>query len=158
MAIRIRPAEPRDIPAIAELALALARMHVEIDHQRFVAPEGGVRAFVEFFSGELERPAAVLLIAEDGSTPVGYAFVRMEPASIEALIAPSAWLHDVYVGPTYRGRGIGRQLFDAAIESARKLGSSSLMLGVSPANTQARRLYERAGMRTTLIEMRVDLA
>jgi GNAT superfamily N-acetyltransferase len=52
----------------------------------------------------------VLLIAEDHATPVGYAFVRMEPASIEALCEPSAWLHDVYVDPPFRGGGVGRQL------------------------------------------------
>jgi hypothetical protein len=31
------------------------------------------------------------------------------------------------------------------------------MLGVSPANTEARQFYERLGMRATMIEMRLDL-
>ena len=44
----------------------------------------------------------------------------------------------------------------AAIESARRLGSSSLMLGVSPGNAQARGLYERLGLRETMVEMRLD--
>jgi ribosomal protein S18 acetylase RimI-like enzyme len=156
MATRIRPAEARDLPALAEFVLALARVHVELDDRRFVIPDGGARTFLEFFRGELERPEVVLLIAEDQATPVGYAFVRMEPASIESLSVPSAWLHDVYVDPAFRGCGVGRQLVFAAIESAQELGSASLMLGVSPANTQARQLYERLGMRTTMIEMRLD--
>ncbi len=156
MAIIIRPAEANDLPALAEFALALAHVHVEIDARRFVPPDAGVHAFFEFFRGELERPETALLIAEHRSTSVGYAFVRMEPASIEALCQASAWLHDVYVDPEFRGRGVGRQLVSKAIEAAQQLGSSSLMLGVSPENTQARQLYERLGMRATMIEMRLD--
>ena len=68
----------------------------------------------------------------------------------------ASWLHDVYVDPAFRGRGVGHQLVAAAIESARRLGSSSLMLGVSPGNAQARGLYERLGLRETMVEMRLD--
>jgi ribosomal protein S18 acetylase RimI-like enzyme len=156
MAIRIRPAEIRDLATLAHFALALADVHVQVDDRRFVVPDGGEHAFFQFFSTELERPEAVLLVAENDSTPIGYAFIRMEPASIEGLCKSSAWLHDVYVDPLFRGRGVGRQLVLRAIESARQLGSSSLMLGVSPANTQARQLYERLGMHATMIEMHLD--
>src|SRR6185369_14387887 len=155
MTIRIRPVEPRDLPTLAEFAIALANAHVELDNRRFVVPDGGVNAFLEFFRVELARPESILVIAEDHAMPVGYAFLRMEPASIEALSETSAWLHDVYVDPSFRGSGVGRRLALAAIESARQLGSSSLMLGVSPANTQARRLYEQLGLRATMIEMRI---
>ena len=157
MNVRIRHAEARDLMDLARFGLALARAHVGLDDRRFVVPDGGAQAFLEFFREQLDRPEAALLIAEDQATPVGYAFIRMEPASIEALSDPSAWLHDVYVDPEVRGRGIGRQLLSASIESARRLGSPCLMLGVSPANGQARQLYERAGMRATMIEMRLDL-
>jgi ribosomal protein S18 acetylase RimI-like enzyme len=155
--IRIRTAKDSDIAALAEFGLALANVHVEIDDRRFVLPERGIHAFFEFFKVELGRPETILIIAEEQSTPVGYAFVRMEPASIEALCETSAWLHDVYVDPSFRGRGAGQRLVLAAIESAKQLGSSNFMLGVSPANTQARQFYERLGLRATMIEMRLDL-
>ena len=157
MTIRIRTAQDSDIGALAEFGLALANLHIEIDDRRFVLPEGGIHAFLEFFKGEFARPETILLIAEEQRTPVGYAFVRMEPASIEALCETSAWLHDLYVDPRFRGRGAGRLLVLAAIESAKQLGSSNLMLGVSTANTQARDFYERLGLRATMIEMRLDL-
>lgn len=157
MTIQIRSAEVRDLNALAEFGLALANVHVEIDNRRFVVPSGGVHAFFEFFKDELERPESRMLIAEEEMTPVGYAFVRMEPASIEALSEPSAWLHDVYVDQQFRGRGVGRQLVLAAITSAQQMGSSSLMLGVSPANKEAKQLYDHLGLRPTMIEMRLDL-
>ena len=156
MPIQIRRAESTDLPVLAAFALALAEVHVEVDDRRFVVPNGNEQAFLDVFRGALQRPEAVLLVAEDDSTPIGYAFVRMEPASIEGLIEQSAWLHDVYVDPPFRGLGVGRQLVLSAIESAQQLGSSSLMLGVSPANTRARRLYDELGFRATMTEMRVD--
>jgi ribosomal protein S18 acetylase RimI-like enzyme len=157
MAMRIRPADTRDLSALAEFGLALAHSHVALDDRRFMAPKGGIQAYVEFFTAELERRDAAVLIAEDHATPVGYAFVRMESGSLEALCERAAWLHDLYVDSRFRGNGVGRQLIVAAIESARRLGSSSLMLGVSPANAQAKRLYDRLGMRATMIEMRLEL-
>jgi len=157
MAIHIRPAESRDLQSLAEFALALAQVHIQVDARRFVLPgAGGDAFFFEFFKGELERVETSLFSAEDQSTPVGYAFIRIEPANVEGLCETSAWLHDLYVDPQFRGRGVGRQLISAAIESAAQLGSSSLMLGVSPTNTQALRLYEQLGMRATMIEMRLD--
>jgi ribosomal protein S18 acetylase RimI-like enzyme len=156
MATRIRPAALGDLATLARFGLALAHVHVALDDRRFRAPGRGLQAYLEFFEPELERPESALLIAELDATAVGYAFVRMEPSSLEALLESSAWLHDAYVEPPFRGRGIGRQLVGAAIESARRLGSASLMLEVSPENTTARQLYERFGMRRTMMEMRLD--
>jgi RimJ/RimL family protein N-acetyltransferase len=52
----------------------------------------------------------------------------------------------MYVTPSHRGRGLGAQLLDAAIEHARAVsGVDWLFLGVSSAAPAAQRLYERAG-------------
>jgi GNAT superfamily N-acetyltransferase len=157
MTTRIRTADTRDLSALAEFGLALAQSHVAFDDRRFVAPKGGIQAYVEFFTAELERRDTVVLIAEIDAAAVGYAFVRMESGSLEALIERAAWLHDVYVDPRFRGNGVGRQLVVAAIDAARRLGSASFMLGVSPANPVARHLYDQLGMRATMVEMRLEL-
>jgi GNAT superfamily N-acetyltransferase len=105
----------------------------------------------------MARADAALLVAELGAAPVGYAFVRMEEESIEDLRGVSAWLHDIYVAPEARGHGVGKKLVEAAIDAARSLGSNNLMLSVSPSNGPGRRLFERMGLRTTMIEMRLEL-
>jgi GNAT superfamily N-acetyltransferase len=155
--VQIRRAGAIDLPALARFACAMAELHIEFDSRRFILPDGGEAAFAKFFQMELERPEAVLLMAEDEQGTVGYAFVRIENASLEELRGPAVWLHDLYVTTGARGAGIGRLLVESAKEVARELGSASLMLGVSPHNGPAQRLFERLGFRPTMIEMRVEL-
>lgn len=142
---------------LASFGLALAQLHVTFDARRFVVPEEGEVRFLRFFEAELARADAVMLVAEIASTPVGYALVRLEAVSLEDLRGAGAWLHDIYVAPDARAHGVGRRLVDAAFDAARRLGSTSLMLGVSPHNTSARALFDQMGFRATMVEMRAEL-
>ena len=143
------------MPILTGFGLALAHLHQSFDGQRFVVPHES--NFRRFFEAELAREDTVLLIAEIDAAPVAYAFVRIEPASIEELRDPAAWLHDLYVVPEARARGVGRRLVEAAFDAAHSLGSKSLMLGVSPQNASGRALFERMGFRPTMIEMCADV-
>ena len=156
-AVRIRRATADDLRALSIFGTRLAELHVSFDDRRFVSPDPPGPVFFEFFASQIARADAALLIAELGAAPVGYAFVRMEEESIEDLRGASAWLHDIFVDPEARGRGIGKRLVEAAIDAARSLGSSNLMLSVSPSNAPGRRLFESLGLRTTMIEMRIEL-
>src|SRR5437763_1713695 len=138
--VHIRRARKADLPALAHFARAMADVHIGFDSCRFIVPDGGDAAFAEFFRLELDRAEAVLLIAEDEQGTVGYAFVRMENASLVELRGAGAWLHDLYVASGARRRGVGRLLLESAKQAARELGSTSLMLGMSPHNGPARRL------------------
>jgi len=155
--LTVRPATDADLPLLARFGFALAQLHVGFDGERFAVPPGGEGAYAAFFQAELKRPEVVLLIAEAGSQPVGYAFVRMEPMSLVEIRRAGAWLHDIYVDPEARSGGIGRRLLEAAKEAAGALGSSSLMLSASSQNAAARQLFERAGLRPTMVEMRIEL-
>ncbi|HYX27950.1 MAG TPA: GNAT family N-acetyltransferase [Pyrinomonadaceae bacterium] len=154
--IQIRRAQLKDLPTLARFGLALAQLHATFDEQRFVVP-GDETTFSEYFAGELARDDVVLLLAQIDTKPVGYAFVRIEPASIEELREQGAWLHDLYVVPGARTRGVGRLLVESAFDAARDLGSPTLMLGVSPHNASGRALFERLGFRPTMIEMTAEI-
>lgn len=54
------------------------------------------------------------------------------------------YLHTVYVRPSYRGKGIGKALVNAAMSIAKK-NSLCLSLGVNPLNKVAVHLYESCG-------------
>jgi GNAT superfamily N-acetyltransferase len=60
---------------------------------------------------------------------------------------PAAWLDEVYVEPTQRGAGIGKQLVEAAMQVARDNGCIALDLEVDAGHEAAERLYERMEFR-----------
>jgi ribosomal protein S18 acetylase RimI-like enzyme len=155
--LHIRNAVTLDLPDLGRLGVELARLHASFDAERFTVRELTEPVFEAFFTEQLGRRDAMLLVAELDGAVVGYAFVRMESASLEELRGAGAWLHDLYVDPAARGMAIGRLLVHAAIDAARGLGSDSLMLSVSPRNKPAQRLFEATGLRATMVEMRMEL-
>jgi GNAT superfamily N-acetyltransferase len=155
--VRIRRATADDLRTLSIFGTRLAELHVSFDDRRFVSPDPPEPVYFKYFASQIARPDAALLIAELGATPIGFAFVRMEEESIEDLRGASAWLHDIFVDPEARGWGVGKQLVEAAIDAAHSLGSNNLMLSVSPSNASGRRLFESMGLRTTMIEMRIEL-
>lgn len=60
-------------------------------------------------------------------------------------------IYSVAVDPMFRGRGVGRQLLDAAAAYARELGLDTLSLEVHTTNRAALALYESYGFRQTAL-------
>lgn len=61
--------------------------------------------------------------------------------------APFAWVHDVYVKPEQRRRGVASMLMAEAERFAREQGAQMLRLGVLDRNQDARTFYARHGFR-----------
>jgi len=60
---------------------------------------------------------------------------------------PFAWIHDLYVKPEHRRRGVASMLMAEAERFAHGEGAKWLRLGVLDRNEQARRFYVRHGFR-----------
>ena len=89
--------------------------------------------------------ADVFLIAEIDARPVGYAQFGAVEIPAPGRSPGDQELRRLYVEPGIQGRGIGRQLLDAALAHPRLKGVASVFLDVWDENDGARRLYERYG-------------
>ncbi len=78
------------------------------------------------------------LVAEEHGSILGYAVLRTE--------ADKAILRDLFIEPAYFHRGIGRKLFAACVEIARKNAIPRITLESDP---NAAEFYARMGMRKT---------
>lgn len=56
-----------------------------------------------------------------------------------------AWIEDVVVDESARGRGVGELLNRAALDRARELGAKTVELTSRPSREAANRLYQRIG-------------
>src|SRR5439155_21321315 len=74
----IRPAGADDLPAVSRLAAELVRMHHRLDPPRFMLVEPIEEGYQWFFSRELARRKARILVAEEDGRILGYAYATLE--------------------------------------------------------------------------------
>ena len=92
----------------------------------------------------MARPDTGSLLAFLGGAPVG--FVSLEFRQPFFLPAPQAWIPDLLVTESARGRKVGAALLEAAFEESIRRGAYAVALESGSHRTVAHRLYETAGM------------
>ena len=119
-------------------------------------------AFASSYEEECDTPLATVAsrLGDDAngavfgafneSTLVGITGVRREEHN---KLAHKAFIWDVYVAPTFRGLGVGRELVSQALDYAfSTLGVRQGTLGVNKSNLSAIALYETLGFKTFGVE------
>ena len=134
-AVRVRPAHPAEAAILAEMANDL-NDHVGI-HGRPFTPER-IRA-----DGFGPQAAFTPLVAKLDGAVVGYVF--FSPGYNTDIAARSVWLHDIFVAPPARGRGVGYALMAAVAAETVRVSGVSLEWGVHTANAGALEFYRRLG-------------
>ena len=89
----------------------------------------------------VDSPATSLLVARDGGSIIG----TLTLALIRIPTGVRAWIQDVVVDESARGRGIGEALTLRAVDLAREAGARSVDLTTRPTRQAANRLYLRLG-------------
>lgn len=132
----VRRAIPDDARRVAPLFDAYRRFYGR--------PADPARAR-HFLAARLQGGESVVFFAEAGGDPLG--FVQLYP-SFDSVDAASVWiLHDLFVDPRGRRRGIGRALMEAARGLAVETGAAGLSLATASDNVVAQALYEDLGYR-----------
>jgi GNAT superfamily N-acetyltransferase len=136
MNLRIRAAEPADVPVIAHLIRELAK---------FEKLEDDVVLTEELLRAGLfgPRPYAEAVIAEEESQPIGFALFFHTFSTF--LARPGLYLEDLFVLADHRGRGVGRALLAHLAHLAVERGCGRLEWAVLNWNHEAIRFYERLG-------------
>jgi len=133
--VRVRPARLEEAAALAEMANDL-NDHVGIHGRPFTADR--VRA-----DGFGAQAAFTPLVAELDGAVAGYAFFTLGYNT--DIAARAMWLHDIFVKPSARGRGVGHALMAAVAAETVRLGGRSLEWGVHAANAGALAFYRGLG-------------
>ncbi|HEX7292953.1 MAG TPA: GNAT family N-acetyltransferase [Solirubrobacterales bacterium] len=110
-------------------------------NREFDEPTQPAAVLAERASGFIEDGTLVFLLAGEG--PDGIAQMRYLRTMWDSGL--SAYLEELYVVPALRGKGTGRVLLEAAMETARAAGATHMDLNTGETDTAARALYESAG-------------
>lgn len=149
----VEGASTEDAERVADLWVDLAAdqrghgSHLRPDANRGVARDAATRHAI---SGGL----TVARAPDDGI--VGFVMFAPETGSYEQDVERGS-VHNIYVDPAYRDRGVGRRLLAAAEEALDAAGADVVSLEVMAANADARRFYARAGYEPHRIEVEKPL-
>ena len=156
--VTLRPAEPKDSEQLGRLAFGLVKLHHEWDPERFIqltdpnAPKYGWW----LSSRGNGDPKTIVLVAvrpdPDGEKICGYTYARMEDKDWNDLRDPCGMLHDIFVDPNCRRRGIARRLALATFAELEKKGAPFIVLKTAAKNEAAQAFFASIGFRP-MIEM-----
>jgi GNAT superfamily N-acetyltransferase len=132
------------VAAAADCAVILGFIRELAEYERLahevVADEAQLRATL--FG---PRPAAEVLLAEQGGAPVGFALFF--PSYSTFLGKPGLYLEDLFVRPAARGQGCGLALMSALARIAVARGYGRFEWAVLDWNEPALEFYRRLGAR-----------
>ena len=142
----IRRAKNTDIPALADLLSQVLEVHHAGRPDIF---KGGVRKYTdEELCDILKDESTPVFVAEEKGEVLGYAFcIFMKHENHNVLTdIKTLYIDDLCVDESLRGRGIGKELYDAALKLAKESGCYNLTLNVWSCNPSAMRFYEAQGL------------
>ena len=92
----------------------------------------------------IESEGSTLFVARDGDAIVGVATL----VTYRVPTGVKAWIEDVVVDESARGRGVGEALARAALDEAAARGVRAVDLTSRPSREAAHRLYQKLGFDT----------
>lgn len=146
ISIEVRPAQNADVETMAAIYVDAARngwalIFGEQSLKTLKPPVDRLRA--ELASTD---PRQQVLVADRQGRVIAFAVVRpsQDEDADSTLVGE---LDQFYSDPAVWGKGVGRKLMAAAIETLRELGFTEATLWTSKDNHRPRRIYEAAGWR-----------
>ena len=143
--LTIRPARAKDLDAIFELILGLAKYEQLSD--KVTGSPDSLRSHL--FG---DKPYAEAIVAELENRVIGYALFFHTYSTF--LTQPGLYLEDVFVAPEYRRQGVGKALMTAVAKIAFDRGCGRLEWSVLEWNQNAIEFYQSLGA-TVLPEWRI---
>lgn len=119
-ALRLRPALPRDLPALHAIAL-----------ESLVHDEDSDTVVDLLWNATVEQPA-LRVVAEADCVPVGFALGSLRPAN--GTVPCRGHIDLLAVLPQYRGHGLGRALLEQLQDQLVAAGAARLVLRGNPPN------------------------
>lgn len=166
----VRPATPSDVLAVLPMVAAICELHEAWDYARYATRDDVVDMYARWLPERAADPRSVFLVAHEqvwssqsgdaadaGRPLMGFLIGTVERAIPIYRVAEFGFIHDLWVEPAARSRGLGAMLVSVAIARFREIGVAQIRLETSLANEQARRLFTQSGFRVSTIDMLLEI-
>ncbi|MEY8437212.1 GNAT family N-acetyltransferase [Atopobiaceae bacterium 24-176] len=143
--MEIREARASDVDRMLKLLAQVNRVHAEGRPDLFRL---GTKYAADELAAILEDPDRPVFVADDEGHVTGYCFCEVQRVEGDSIRrdAVTLYIDDLCVDESVRGRGVGRALYNRAVDWARQRGFFDVTLNVWECNPGARAFYEALGM------------
>lgn len=150
--MQIRKANSGDISQIEELLYQVHKIHAD------VRPDLFRKGSKKYSSSELERilnaENTPVFVAVDNEVVMGYIFCVLQESCKEMLMnIKTLYIDDFCVSKKFRGREVGTELYNYAVDYAKTKECYHVTLNVWADNMSAVNFYKKCGMKIQKIGM-----
>ncbi|MDE7441842.1 MAG: GNAT family N-acetyltransferase [Muribaculaceae bacterium] len=154
----IRKASENDVDGIMNLLHQVNDVHAAGRPDLFV--HGHTKYDAENLKKIMTTPETPIFVGIDSfGVLAGYCFCIIEDHSTDNHLAPvkTLYIDDLCVNESYRGKHVGRTIFEAVVAYAKENGFYNVTLNVWCCNPGAIKFYESLGMKPMKIGMETIL-
>ena len=153
----IRMAMEKDIPKISELLLQVCLVHHDGRPDIFKIGRKYAEDELKSLLADERRP--ILVSVDENDTVMGYCFCIFQQQKNHSVLTDikTLYIDDLCVDEALRGKHIGRELYEAAVQLARDSGCYNVTLNVWSCNPSAMRFYQAMGLTPQKIGMEMIL-
>ena len=161
--MNIRPATAADVPAVLPMVAKTCAQHEQWDPAKYGFRENPAEMYRRWLTTRATDPRSVFLVAErpamlqDVPFLVAFLIGTVEREIPIYRLEEYGFIHDLWVEPSYRNEGIGRQMVMLAIERFREIGVRQIRLDTAAPNDVARGLFAACGFRPSVQEMLLEI-
>jgi len=130
----IRRAITNDLPQLSQLFDA---------YRIFYRKSPDIMSAANFLNERMKEKESVIFVDDQNGTLTG--FTQLYPQFSSTRMQRSWLLNDLYVQPSFRGRGISKKLIEAAKQLARETNAAGLLLETEKTNVTGNQLYPSTG-------------
>lgn len=154
----IRMAEEQDIDGMNRLLLQVLTVHHNGRPDLF---KENCRKYNDDQLRELlkDNTRPILVAVDDNNWVMGYAFCIFQQHIGDNVLTDikTLYIDDLCVDETVRGKHVGKELYEAVLDFAKKSGCYNVTLNVWACNTSAMKFYEKCGLKPQKIGMETIL-
>lgn len=153
----VRKAQEKDIEKISDLLSQVDLVHHNGRPDIFkIGKKYSESQLAEILKDE-KRP--ILVAVDDNDNVMGYCFCVLEQHLDNSVLTDikTLYIDDLCVDENLRGKHIGKELYNAAVDLAKKNGCYNLTLNVWSCNPSALKFYENCGLKPQKIGMEIIL-
>ncbi|MBD2205156.1 GNAT family N-acetyltransferase [Calothrix sp. FACHB-1219] len=155
--MQIRNATPADVPKVLPMVAKICALHDAWDSAKYGFLPNPEQRYQNWLGRLANSERSVFLVTEDAENLVAFLVATVEREIPIYRLQEYAFIHDLWVEPEYRQKGVAKQMVMQAVERFEQMGVKQIRLDTAAINEAARKLFASCGFRISTIEMLIEI-